>query len=102
MIPRLPCPGPTATRCWAGDAALPPDLPAGFTPYPKPDSGAAAYRIGRDHIDVDFREGGTCLYSVLSAGRANLDEMARLARKGDGLATFISRVACHLYEQRLE
>ena len=81
---------------------MPPDLPAGFTPYPNPDSGVAAYRIGRDHIDVAFREGGIYRYSVLSAGRTNLEEMARLARAGAGLATFISRVTYHLYEQRLE
>lgn len=81
---------------------MPPDLPAGFTPYPNRESGVAAYRIGRDHIDVAFREGGIYRYSVLSAGRTNLDEMARLARAGAGLATFISRVTYYLYEQRLE
>lgn len=81
---------------------MPPDRPAGFTPYPKPDSGISAYRIGRDHIDVAFRKGGLYRCSVLSAGGADLDEMARLARKGDGPETFISRVTHHLYEQRLE
>lgn len=79
-----------------------PDLPAGFALYPKPASGVAGYRIGRAHIDVMFREGGIYRYTVISAGKANLDEMARLARAGEGLATFISRVTYHLYEQRLE
>lgn len=80
----------------------PADIPAGFTPYLNRDSGVAAYRIARDHIDVAFRAGGIYRYSALSAGRGNLDEMARLARANRGLATFISRVTYHRFERQLE
>lgn len=79
----------------------PSESPEGFTPYLNPDSGVAFFRIARDHIDVVFRSGGIYRYSALSAGRENVDEMARLAREGRGLATFISRVVYHRYERRL-
>jgi hypothetical protein len=72
-----------------------------MTPYRDVESGVAAYDIGQSHIDVQFKDGSVYRYTSLSAGRANIDEMARLARAGDGLNTFINQVVRKRYSARL-
>lgn len=65
------------------------------------DSGVRAYDIGQSHIDVQFKGGAVYRYTSLSAGQANLEQMARLARAGDGLNAFISRVVGRRYSARI-
>lgn len=65
------------------------------------DSGVRAYEIGQSHIDVQFKGGSVYRYTSLSAGQANLDQMARLAREGNGLNAFINLVVKQLYSANL-
>jgi hypothetical protein len=55
-------------------------------------SGVVAYEIGDDHIKVGFRGGRVYTYTYQSAGRGDVEQMKSLARAGQGLSTFISRV----------
>ena len=54
-------------------------------------SGVQAFEIGADFIRVQFKHGKTYLYSYQSAGGANIEELKRLARLGQGLNTFINQ-----------
>lgn len=53
-------------------------------------SGVLSYETGPDSITVRFVFGGTYVYSVASAGPANVQRMKELAAAGRGLSTFIS------------
>jgi hypothetical protein len=66
------------------------------------DSGVVAYDIDAGSITVQFRDGGRYLYTIASAGAANIAEMQRLARSGRGLCSFISRVTKDHYERKLD
>lgn len=65
------------------------------------DSGVRAYDIGQSRIDVQFKDGAVYRYTSLSAGQANLNHMAQLARAGEGLNAFINRVVKRGYSSRL-
>ena len=65
------------------------------------DSGISAYEIGLSHIDIQFKSGGTYRYTALLAGQENINQMARLARAGDGLNAFINNVLKRRYGQKL-
>jgi hypothetical protein len=54
-------------------------------------SGVIAFEIGTNFVRVQFRQGTPYLYIYQSAGIANVDEMKRLARLGQGLSTFINQ-----------
>lgn len=54
-------------------------------------SGVVAYHLGHDSILVQFKNGSRYLYTYASTGPSDVDHMKRLAEKGKGLATFISR-----------
>ena len=73
-----------------------------MTPYKNPEghSGVAAYRIGRDYIDVEFAGGDIYRYTSASAGRTHLAIMKKLARAGQGLSTFISQAVRDGYESK--
>jgi len=64
----------------------------------KRDTGVIAYRIGDDHIAVQFRDGSLYLYTYLSAGKNAVDEMKMLAVKGVGLTTYINQHVKDKYE----
>ncbi|AMC35759.1 hypothetical protein [Janthinobacterium sp. B9-8] len=64
-------------------------------------SGVAAYEIGQGAITVQFKDGAMYLYNNQSAGQANIIEMQRLARAGQGLNSFISRVVRKAYAEKL-
>jgi hypothetical protein len=55
------------------------------------DSGVTAYALEAEAIHVRFADGTTYLYTWESAGRDKIEQMARLAREGHGLCTYISR-----------
>jgi len=55
------------------------------------DSGVAGYEFRPDGICVQFKDGSTYLYTNASAGAANIEQMKRLAKVGDGLNSFINR-----------
>lgn len=65
------------------------------------DSGIAAYEIGPGSITIWFKDGAAYLYTNQSAGAANIAEMQRLARAGQGLNSYISRVVRKGYAQKL-
>jgi hypothetical protein len=54
-------------------------------------SGIEAYEIGDDFIAVRFNTGTVYWYTDASVGASHVAAMARLARSGRGLSTYISR-----------
>lgn len=64
------------------------------------DSGVSAYEIGMDFIHVQFSTGATYLYTYSSAGLENIEQMKILARKGDGLNSFIRTTVRKLYARK--
>ena len=65
------------------------------------DSGVVAYEIEDDSIKVKFRDHSIYLYSSKSAGSSNIEEMKRLAIKGQGLNSFINMNVQKKYEAKL-
>lgn len=63
-------------------------------------SGVTAYQIYDSAVVIEFGE-HTYLYSYQSAGTENVEKMKRLARRGEGLATFISRNVPFEYAKKL-
>ena len=55
------------------------------------DSGVLAYSVSADAIAVQFVDGRVYTYTYASTGRARVEQMKRLARAGQGLATYISQ-----------
>jgi hypothetical protein len=66
------------------------------------DSGVVAYDIDAGSITILFRGGDRYLYTIESAGAANIAEMQRLANAGRGLCSFISRVIRDRYARKLD
>jgi hypothetical protein len=54
------------------------------------DSGVMAYEIADKSITVQFKDGGTYVYTYASPGIYEVEEMKKLARNGAGLATYIN------------
>lgn len=65
------------------------------------DSGISAYEIQDDGIIVQFSTGAKYLYTNTSAGTLNIQEMKRLAVKGEGLNSFIMKHARTSYSSKL-
>lgn len=57
------------------------------------DTGVAAYSIEKDSITVFFREGWYYLYDHDKPGPGHVKNMKALAKKGQGLSTYISQHA---------
>ncbi len=55
------------------------------------DSGVEAYEAGTGYIKVRFRGGSVYTYTHASAGPGHIEEMKRLAHRGDGLNAYINR-----------
>lgn len=64
------------------------------------DSGVAAYSIEEGAITVQFNDGWHYEYTNQSAGAANISEMQRLARAGQGLNSYISKVVRKGYSRK--
>lgn len=54
------------------------------------DSNIIAYESGEDYILIKFKDGSKYLYTYMSAGMNNIEQMKTLAVRGDGLNAFIS------------
>ena len=65
------------------------------------DSNVFAYEIEPSSIKVQFGDGAVYLYTSLSAGAANLEQMKQLANAGQGLNSFIGRVVRKGYASKL-
>jgi hypothetical protein len=55
-------------------------------------SGVTSYEILGDAIKVQFSNGTTYLYDYRNPGRDHVEKMKQLAKKGQGLATYIVRM----------
>ena len=64
----------------------------------KGNSGVKAYETGPDYIKIKFKEGSAYTYSYASAGRKIIEKMKVLARKGEGLSTYISQTVKDKFE----
>lgn len=53
-------------------------------------SGVSAYAIGRDFILIEFGGGHVYRYDYAHTGRGHVEAMKQLARRGKGLATYVS------------
>lgn len=62
-------------------------------------SGVLSYETGDAFILVTFTGGETYRYTYRSAGKRRVETMKKLAAKGEGLSTFISREAHDRYEK---
>jgi len=65
-------------------------------------AGATAYKIGDDHIIVEFQDGSTYLYNYTSTGKHHIEQMKILAVTGQGLTTYINQHVREHYAQKLE
>lgn len=64
-----------------------------MTPYKNlsGDSGVVAYEIRSSAIHVQFKRGPIYVYNDVVPGHDHVEEMKRLALKGEGLSTYISK-----------
>jgi hypothetical protein len=74
-----------------------------MTPYANlsGNSGVESFEIGADSITVKFKKGGAYLYTSLTPGRIDLNEMVKRAKAGKGLSTYISTVVGKRYARKL-
>lgn len=63
-------------------------------------SNVVAFEIGAGSITVQFGDGMNYLYTVRSTGAAQVAEMQRLARAGQGLNSYIGRVVKKAFERK--
>ncbi|WP_025602567.1 hypothetical protein [Burkholderia sp. WSM2230] len=54
-------------------------------------SGVVAYEIGDDFVAARFNSGTTYWYSEKSVGEKHVAALKRLAKRGEGLGTYISQ-----------
>lgn len=65
------------------------------------DSGVLSFEIGLDFIVVEFRKGGSYLYTYRLPGKFHVEQMKGLAQRGEGLGTYINKYVGKRYEQKL-
>ncbi len=65
------------------------------------DTGVVAYDIGKEGIAIKFRDGSVYLYTIESAGTKNIEQMKSLAKKGEGLTTYINQHVKERYAAKL-
>ena len=66
------------------------------------DAGVVAYEIGKDSISIKFRDGSVYRYTNKSAGPAAIAEMKVLAKRGEGLTTYINQHVRDHYQTKLK
>jgi hypothetical protein len=65
------------------------------------DSGVVAYKIGRDYIDIQFKDGGTYRYDYRTPGQQDVETMKQLAQQGADLATYINKFVRERFASKL-
>ena len=65
-------------------------------------SGVLHYEIGPGSITLTFVNGDRYLYSGLRPGHTLVARMKMLARRGEGLSTFVSQHVRDNYERKLD
>ncbi|RLA84134.1 MAG: hypothetical protein DRG78_02275 [Epsilonproteobacteria bacterium] len=65
------------------------------------DSGVSEYEINDDGIIIQFNTGAKYLYTYTSAGTSNIEEMKKLALRGEGLNSYIMKYARTSYSSKL-
>lgn len=75
---------------------------SGLVPYKDlgGNSGVLGYEAGSDFIRVKFYYSDVYTYTYAHTGKKHVEEMKRLAAKGKGLATYISRFVRDDYARR--
>lgn len=63
-------------------------------------SGVESFEIAERSIRVRFKTGQIYLYSYERPGRLQTEKMKRLAKRGRGLSTYISREVRDKYEDK--
>lgn len=63
-------------------------------------SGVVAYQAGPQSITVKFVDGWRYLYTYESAGADKVDQMKKLAARGQGLSAFISTTVRNEYAEK--
>jgi hypothetical protein len=66
------------------------------------DSGVVAYDIGKDYVDVKFRNGDVYRYDRDTPGADHIENMKLLALAGKGLSSYISRFVKGRYARKIE
>jgi hypothetical protein len=54
-------------------------------------SGVTAFGIGKNYIDIKFKDDFIYRYNEIKPGKHSIEIMKKLADKGEGLSTFISQ-----------
>lgn len=67
----------------------------------KGDSGVQSYEIGSDYIIVQFIHDGSYLYNYKIPGSSHVERMKKLAVKGQGLSTYISKNIKKKYAEKI-
>jgi hypothetical protein len=62
--------------------------------------GVAAWEIGPDYVTLQFSDESTYLYTYANAGQENVERMKGLARRGQGLNTFMNTIISKRYERK--
>ncbi len=65
------------------------------------DTGVIAYEIDRDSITIQFKDGSLYVYTAKSAGLRAISQMKTLAKKGEGLTTYINQHVREGYQSKL-
>ena len=64
-------------------------------------TGAVAYQIVNDGIEVKFQDDSVYLYTKEATGADNVEKMRKLAAEGRGLTSFINREVKKRYAKKL-
>jgi len=65
------------------------------------DTGVIAYEINKDSIAIQFKDGSLYVYTAKSAGPKAISQMKTLAKKGEGLTTYINQHVRENYQSKL-
>jgi hypothetical protein len=65
------------------------------------DSSVVGYELADNNIKIKFCDGAVYLYDGVNTGRMNVEEMKKLAVKGQGLNGFINRYIRNNYAAKL-
>jgi hypothetical protein len=64
-------------------------------------TGIIAYQIAPDAISIKFRDGSVYLYTNVKPGKTHVTNMKSLAKKGEGLTTYINQHVRENYYEKL-